>query len=83
MSEDIDDALEKLIVGPEKKGALISERKRRLVAYHEVRLLLMKASPLLMNLRVQSVVACAYYCTLPAPRVPPPTPLTANAKNEK
>jgi ATP-dependent Zn protease len=36
VSEDIDDALEKLIVGPEKKGALISERKRRLVAYHEV-----------------------------------------------
>eukprot|EP00884_Botryococcus_braunii_P001452 jgi/Botrbrau1/11307/Bobra.0038s0068.1 len=32
---DMEDALEKLIVGPEKKGALISERKRRLVAYHE------------------------------------------------
>lgn len=33
----IEDALEKIIAGPEKKGSVINERKRRLVAYHEVR----------------------------------------------
>ncbi|KAK9795915.1 hypothetical protein WJX73_001860 [Symbiochloris irregularis] len=31
----IEDALEKIIAGPEKKGSVINERKRRLVAYHE------------------------------------------------
>lgn len=32
----IEDALEKIIAGPEKKGSVINERKKRLVAYHEV-----------------------------------------------
>ena len=32
----IEDALEKIIAGPEKKGSVINDRKKRLVAYHEV-----------------------------------------------
>ena len=35
--EEISDALEKIIAGPEKKGAVVSEEKKKLVAYHEVR----------------------------------------------
>lgn len=34
--EEIADALERIIAGPEKKGAVMSDKKRRLVAYHEV-----------------------------------------------
>jgi len=33
--DDIDYALERIVAGPEKKGAVISEKKRKLVAYHE------------------------------------------------
>ena len=33
--DEIADALERIIAGPEKKGAVQSENKRRLVAYHE------------------------------------------------
>jgi cell division protease FtsH len=33
--EEISDALEKIIAGPEKKGAVVSEAKKKLVAYHE------------------------------------------------
>lgn len=33
--EEIADALERIIAGPEKKGAVMSEKKRKLVAYHE------------------------------------------------
>lgn len=33
--EEIEDALERIIAGPEKKGAVISEKKKALVAYHE------------------------------------------------
>jgi len=33
--EDIEDALERIVAGPEKKGAVISEAKKKLVAYHE------------------------------------------------
>jgi cell division protease FtsH len=33
--DEIADALERIIAGPEKKGAVMSEKKRRLVAYHE------------------------------------------------
>eukprot|EP00195_Chlamydomonas_chlamydogama_P005355 CAMPEP_0202890016 /NCGR_PEP_ID=MMETSP1392-20130828/540_1 /ASSEMBLY_ACC=CAM_ASM_000868 /TAXON_ID=225041 /ORGANISM="Chlamydomonas chlamydogama, Strain SAG 11-48b" /LENGTH=715 /DNA_ID=CAMNT_0049573489 /DNA_START=150 /DNA_END=2297 /DNA_ORIENTATION=+ len=33
--EEIADALERIIAGPEKKGAVMTEKKRRLVAYHE------------------------------------------------
>lgn len=33
--DEIADALERIIAGPEKKGAVMSEQKRRLVAYHE------------------------------------------------
>lgn len=36
--EEIADALERIVAGPEKKGAVMSEKKKRLVAYHEVRL---------------------------------------------
>lgn len=35
--EEIGDALERIVAGPEKKGAVVSEAKKRLVAYHEVR----------------------------------------------
>ena len=33
--EEISDALEKIIAGPEKKGAVVSDAKKKLVAYHE------------------------------------------------
>ncbi|CAM6102438.1 unnamed protein product [Calypogeia fissa] len=33
--DEIADALERIIAGPEKKGAVVSEERRRLVAYHE------------------------------------------------
>ncbi|KAH7625050.1 hypothetical protein Ndes2526B_g00431 [Nannochloris sp. 'desiccata'] len=33
--DEIADALERIIAGPEKKGAVMSEKKRKLVAYHE------------------------------------------------
>lgn len=33
--EEIADALERIIAGPEKKGAVMSEEKKKLVAYHE------------------------------------------------
>jgi len=33
--EEIADALERIVAGPEKKGAVVSEKKRKLVAYHE------------------------------------------------
>ena len=36
--EEIADALERIVAGPEKKGAVMSEQKKKLVAYHEVRL---------------------------------------------
>ena len=36
--EEISDALERIVAGPEKKGAVMTEQKKRLVAYHEVRL---------------------------------------------
>jgi cell division protease FtsH len=32
--EEIADALERIIAGPEKKNAVVSEERRRLVAYH-------------------------------------------------
>ena len=35
--EEISDALERIVAGPEKKGAVMTEQKKRLVAYHEVR----------------------------------------------
>lgn len=33
--EEVADALERIIAGPEKKSAVITDKKRRLVAYHE------------------------------------------------
>ena len=33
--DEIADALERIIAGPEKKGAVMSDKKRKLVAYHE------------------------------------------------
>ena len=34
--EEVSDALERIVAGPEKKGAVMTEAKKRLVAYHEV-----------------------------------------------
>jgi ATP-dependent Zn protease len=34
--EEISDALERIVAGPEKKGAVMTEQKKKLVAYHEV-----------------------------------------------
>ena len=34
-NDEIADALERIIAGPEKKGAVMSDAKKRLVAYHE------------------------------------------------
>ena len=42
--EEIADALERIVAGPEKKGAVVSEPKKRLVAYHEVRCLALTAA---------------------------------------
>jgi len=33
--DEVADALERIVAGPEKKGAVMSEKKKRLVAYHE------------------------------------------------
>ena len=33
--EEVGDALERIVAGPEKKGAVMTEAKKRLVAYHE------------------------------------------------
>merc|ERR1711871_1380144 len=33
--EEIADALERIVAGVEKKGAVMSEKKKKLVAYHE------------------------------------------------
>jgi len=33
--EEISDALERIVAGPEKKDAVMSDKKRKLVAYHE------------------------------------------------
>uniref|UniRef100_A0A6N2MCD0 Peptidase M41 domain-containing protein n=1 Tax=Salix viminalis TaxID=40686 RepID=A0A6N2MCD0_SALVM len=33
--DEISDALERIIAGPEKKNAVVSEEKKKLVAYHE------------------------------------------------
>ena len=33
--DEIEDALERIVAGPEKKGAVMSEKKKKLVAYHE------------------------------------------------
>ncbi len=41
--EEIADALERIVAGPEKKGAVMSEQKKKLVAYHEVRPVCLRA----------------------------------------
>jgi len=43
--DEIADALERIIAGPEKKGAVMSEKKKRLVAYHEAGHALVRAVP--------------------------------------
>ena len=35
MQADIDEAILKVVMGPEKKSRVVSERARRLTAYHE------------------------------------------------
>ena len=65
--EEISDALERLIAGPEKKGSVMAEKKRKLVAYHEVRHSL-GADParlLLCRRQVPSVCFCVASCGVP------------------
>ncbi len=50
--EEISDALEKIIAGPEKKGAVVSEAKKKLVAYHEVCLL----APYVVSFPLRSIL---------------------------
>lgn len=40
-SSDIDEAIDRVIGGPAKKTKVISERTKRMVAYHEAGLLLL------------------------------------------
>ena len=47
--EEISDALERIVAGPEKKGAIVTEAKKRLVAYHEVPFLALDVAPELSN----------------------------------
>ena len=49
--EEISDALEKIIAGPEKKGAVVSDAKKKLVAYHEVHFLLEHICELLTDIQ--------------------------------
>ena len=58
--EEISDALEKIIAGPEKKGAVVSDAKKKLVAYHEVRF------PLHRRRRCQANVVWLFSCPLKA-----------------
>ena len=57
--DEIADALERIVAGPEKKGAVMSEQKKRLVAYHEVHLL-----PLLLS-ALEAHVAFEFWSELP------------------
>ena len=50
--DEIADALERIVAGPEKKGAVMSEQKKKLVAYHEVHQLLKLYSALALCLAV-------------------------------
>ena len=57
--EEISDALERIVAGPEKKGAVMTEQKKRLVAYHEVRLSDRLSTAPFLHANAQ-VVAAAY-----------------------
>ena len=59
--EEIADALERIVAGPEKKGAVMSEQKKKLVAYHEARLELVAVS-MLKTLRITVAVSEVRRC---------------------
>lgn len=54
--EEIADALERIVAGPEKKGAVMSDHKKKLVAYHEVSCC--SCAPALMMLCMCGKFAC-------------------------
>lgn len=64
--EEISDALERLIAGPEKKGAVMAEKKRKLVAYHEVIILttMLLTMQLLMCYGCSASSSTAEWCAL-------------------
>lgn len=43
--DEISDALERIIAGPEKKNAVVSEEKKKLVAYHGKQNKIVNSSP--------------------------------------
>jgi len=53
--DEISDALERIIAGPEKTGAMVSPEKRRLVAYHGEQVV----HPLLSSRRVLRYCFCS------------------------
>ena len=58
--EEIADALERIVAGPEKKGAVMSDQKKKLVAYHEVSLQLAVAG---FRFSYRFVQLCSAYTT--------------------
>ncbi len=62
--EEISDALERIVAGPEKKGAVMTEAKKRLVAYHEVRPPLFHPnSPITHGMAHRSPLDCLVSCS--------------------
>jgi AAA+ lid domain len=50
--DEISDALERIIAGPEKKNAVVSEEKKKLVAYHGSKIILTNNALLLCFMRI-------------------------------
>lgn len=59
--EEVADALERIVAGPEKKGAVVSDAKKRLVAFHEVPPLLL-LEHVICSPSHQPCTSCAVYC---------------------
>lgn len=54
--DEIADALERIIAGPEKKNAVVSDEKRKLVAYHGINPI--RHRPWILIFSVQSILCC-------------------------
>ena len=71
--EEISDALERLIAGPEKKGAVMAEKKRKLVAYHEVRTSLgAQIQPVGYSVAGRCLQCCSVFHPSASAATPPP-----------